>query len=108
MFSYGVAPVVVTVVFVAGAIILFRFDRSWPSGLLLAGAVALFVVTFFDFAFGFAFERGWVQRTFLMQGCLVTPWLSRPLELIEHLSYSLFVWLLWYCARGVRKGLTPM
>jgi len=35
----------------------FRFDCSWPSSLLLVGAVALFVVTFFDFAFGFAFAR---------------------------------------------------
>ena len=88
------------------ATVVFRFDRSWPSSLLLVGAVALFVVTFFDFAFGFAFAHGWVQRTFLMQGCLVTPWLSRPLKLIEIISYSLFAGLLWYCARGVRKGIT--
>jgi hypothetical protein len=89
IFGYGAAAVAVAAITLLAAAVVFRFDRSWPSSLLLVGAVALFVVTFFDFAIGVAFEHGWLQRTFLMQGCLVTPWLSRPLKLIEIISYFL-------------------
>jgi len=57
IFGYGAAAVAVAAIILLAAAVVFRFDCSWPSSLLLVGAVALFVVTFFDFAFGFAFAR---------------------------------------------------
>jgi hypothetical protein len=68
--------------------------------------VALLIVEFADFAFDVSFTHGWVQGTPLLHGCIVTPSLSRPLGVIELMSYSLFAGLLWYSARAVRKGLT--
>jgi hypothetical protein len=53
IFGYGAAAVAVAAIILLAAAVVFRFDCSWPSSLL-------FVVTFFDFAFGFAFARGWV------------------------------------------------
>jgi len=53
IFGYGAAAVAVAAIFLLAATVVFRFDCSWPSSLL-------FVVTFFDFAFGFEFAREWV------------------------------------------------
>jgi hypothetical protein len=106
VFAFGIAAVAVTTIILVGAILLFRFDRSWPTALLLVGAVALFIITLEEFAFGFAFEHGWVQGTFLLQGCVVSPALSTPLRVVELISYCLPIGLLWYGARVVRNGLT--
>jgi hypothetical protein len=99
---YGLTAVVVATVILAGAILLLRRDRCWPARLLLIGAVSLFTVVSARFAFVVSFTHGWLQRTPLLEGCVVIPAVSRPVEVIELISYCLWIGLAWYCFRIAR------
>jgi hypothetical protein len=72
MFLHGLIGGVATFPLTSGllllAIVVIRFDRSWPSWLLLVGAAAAFTAISADFLWVLAAERGWLQRTGLLEG----------------------------------------
>jgi hypothetical protein len=99
---YGLAAVLVAAVILAGAILLLRRDRCWPARLLVIGAASLFIVVSVRFAFVVSFTHGWLQRTPLLEGCVVIPSVSRPVEMTELISYCLWIGLAWYYFRMAR------
>ena len=102
----GVATLVVTSLLLLVAAFIVRFDRSWPSRLLLVGASASVIYIWSDFLWVTAFERGWLQRFNLLEGCMLKSSIATPLELIELLSFFVPLAFLWYCVRALRWGLT--
>ena len=110
------APVVVLEVLIGGvwtlivaaalslvAVLLVRFERSWPSWLLLIGAVAAFVAISSHLGWQFAAKNGWLQRSGLEA---FTPVAATLLTFIELTSFFIPVALLWFCIKAVRWGLT--
>ena len=99
----GVATFLVTAALLLLAIVLVRFERSWPSRLLLIGAAAAFVAISSHLALELAGRRGWLQRTGLEAS---TPVLATLLTFIELMSFFIPLALLWFCIKAVRWGLT--
>ena len=102
----GVATFWVTAAVFLLAAVVIRFDRSWPSWLLLIGAGAAFIAISGDFLWILAADRGWLQRAGLLEGDALSPVVDVPLRLIELVSFCIPVALFWYCVRAVRLGLT--
>jgi hypothetical protein len=96
---YGVRGVIVAAVILAAAILFVRLRRSWSGWVLLIGAVGLFIVMAARYAFEVSFAQGWLQRTPLLQGCVVSPALSKPVGIAEVISYFFWVGLVWCCVR---------
>ena len=109
VFVHGLIGAMATLAVTAGrfllSLVVIRFDRSWPSWLLLVGAGAAFIAIAADFLCGFAFQRGWLQWAGLLDGDALSSVVDIPLR-IELVSFCIPVALLWYCVRAVRLGLT--
>jgi len=105
-FIGGVATLAVTAALLSLSLVVIRFDRAWPSWLLLIGATAAFIAIAADFLWVVAAERGWLQRSGLLEGDALSPVLSIPLTLLELMSFCIPAALVWYCVRVARLGLT--
>jgi hypothetical protein len=99
----GLATFVVAAALLLLAIVVIRFERSWPSWLLFVGAVATFLAISAQLTWVFAGERGWLQRSGLQA---VTPVASTLLTFLDLMSFCIPLALLWYCMKAVRRCLT--
>jgi hypothetical protein len=105
-FIGGVATLSVTAGLFSLSLVVIRFDRAWPSWLLLIGAGAAFIAISSDFLLILAFDRGWLRSAGLLDGDALSSAVAIPLKLIELVSFCIPAALLWYCVRAVRLGLT--
>jgi hypothetical protein len=94
----GLLTFVIAAVFSLVAIVLVRFEPSWPSWLLLIGALAAFIAISSHSGWEFAGKHRWLQRTGLEA---LTPVVATLLTLTQLLSFAIPLALLGYCMKAV-------
>ena len=101
-------PFVLALLILCGAILLFRKSKSWPSILLLAGAVSLLLVGLHELVIGlsFAFHLIPAGRSFLFPLCTENPLITRPVGFLRVVSLFVLVGLFCYVFQATRGHLT--
>jgi hypothetical protein len=101
-------PFALAVLILVGAICLFRRSKSWPSVLLIAGAVALLIVGLHDFAIGLSFHLHLLPAgySFLFPTGTENPLIALPVGFLRFVSLSVFVGLFCYVFQATRRHLT--
>jgi len=101
-------PFALSVLILVGAICLFRRSKSWPNILLIAGAVALLLVSLHDFALGLSFQLHLVPAgySFLFPTCTENPLISWPVGFLRFISLSVLAGLFCVVFQATRRHLT--